>query len=97
MSKKLKTIRPLVALTNTLRAPPPPTERLRGSGLQERNRQYLAAHPWCACGCGRLAEQVDHKVRLAEGGIDAEPNLQGLTIECHALKTAREAAGGGLA
>ena len=66
-------------------APP----RLRGRGAVIRNRAYLAEHPFCEL-CPRLAAEVDHRLALHLGGIDAEPNLQGLCHDCHAAKTAAE-------
>ena len=37
-----------------------------------------------------LATEVDHRIPLAQGGTDADENLQGLCHDCHAAKTARD-------
>lgn len=54
-------------------------------------RRVLFEQPLCACGCGRIAEDVDH-IQSIEGGGDpwARENLQGLTHSCHGRKTRRE-------
>ena len=39
----------------------------------------------------RLATQRDHKIPLAEGGLDELSNTQGLCDDCHAEKSAAEA------
>jgi 5-methylcytosine-specific restriction endonuclease McrA len=61
-------------------------------------RQHLAEHPFCVCGCDRLAEVVDH-IRPHRGDValafDAD-NLQSMTRACHGRKTRLETAGGGL-
>lgn len=70
-------------------------ERVRGSVLQERRRNYRAYNPWCVeCAQQRVQrtwDELDHRVPLWQGGEDNESNLQGLCYEHHALKTAREA------
>ncbi len=38
----------------------------------------------------RDAEEVDHIVRLADGGTDHPSNLQSLCEDCHKEKTAAE-------
>lgn len=61
----------------------------------KRESQAFLVEPeniYCACGCGRLSEVVDHKVPHrgnAELFWDRE-NWQGLTKSCHDAKTARE-------
>jgi len=39
-----------------------PTARQRGydAKWQRAAKSFLARHPYCACGCGRLADCVDH-------------------------------------
>lgn len=58
----------------------------------------FSASPLCvACeadGRVRLATQRDHIVPLAEGGLDALANTQGLCIECHDQKSKQESARG---
>jgi 5-methylcytosine-specific restriction protein A len=54
---------------------------------------YLRAHPWCECpdDCGELATEVDHIVRIEDGGEKfAWSNLQALTRSAHSRKTAYE-------
>jgi 5-methylcytosine-specific restriction protein A len=69
--------------------------RLRGRGLQERNRALTERDPMCVhCrreGIVGRAQVWDHEVPLWQGGVDDESNLQGLCITHHATKTAREA------
>jgi 5-methylcytosine-specific restriction endonuclease McrA len=56
-----------------------------------RSRSFLTRHPLCACGCGRLATDVDHVEAVEDGGdFWAESNWQGLAHECHSRKTADE-------
>lgn len=38
----------------------------------------------------RLILQVDHIVRVIDGGTNDPANLQALCVECHAIKTAYE-------
>lgn len=54
-------------------------------------RSVLIQQPLCACGCGRLSEDVDHVVPIEQGGAPYDrENLQALTHSCHAIKTKRE-------
>lgn len=54
-------------------------------------RAVLLEQPLCACGCGRLAEDVDHITPVEKGGAPYErSNLQGLAHHCHSIKTRRE-------
>lgn len=49
----------------------------------------------CQCLAGGLfvlAEEVDHKVPVWEGGTDDDGNLQAICKPCHKAKSAREAA-----
>jgi 5-methylcytosine-specific restriction endonuclease McrA len=45
----------------------------------------LRADPWCECGCGQLATEVDHKVELAQWpeGRYVWSNLRSLAEACH--------------
>ena len=56
-------------------------------------RRVLFEQPICAePGCLRLATQVDHIVRMEDGGAEfARDNCQGLCAHHHAVKSAREA------
>lgn len=95
---KLSTLKPRVGALNTLRTAALSTraQRMIGRALQRRNRAFLLEHPLCAeCerqGFVRAALEVDHIMPLHLGGHDGEPNLQGLCIEHHRAKSAREAA-----
>ena len=40
------------------------------------------------------AKQVDHIIQKYDGGTDDESNLQSICVDCHKIKTAREAAHG---
>lgn len=54
-------------------------------------RQVLLEQPLCACGCGRISEDVDHVMPIEQGGAPwSRQNLQALTHSCHAAKTRRE-------
>lgn len=60
-----------------------------------RKKRFLTRHPECACGCGRLAEVVDHIEPYVSEEIRsfwAETNWQGLTKSCHSKKTRRDVA-----
>ena len=58
-------------------------------------KQYLQANPMCEpCkkkGFSRIADEVDHKVALSEGGslLDVD-NLQSICAGCHYFKTLGE-------
>lgn len=88
---KLARLKPRVPALSIGLVTPLIAERLRGRQAVERNRKFLAEHPYCGC-CPRQATEVDHKVPLHLGGLDAEPNLQGLCHDCHASKTSAEQA-----
>jgi 5-methylcytosine-specific restriction protein A len=68
----------------------------RGYGHQWRKQreQVLRDQPVCAMCKRRLAEQVDHIKPLAAGGSHERENLQGLCVECHRTKTARDGTAG---
>ena len=90
--------------SSSLRAAPTLSElRITGRTLQARRLRLWTASPTCAV-CGRLTEwphgfELDHIVRLADGGADADSNCQILCVYyeagrkagCHADKTAGEA------
>jgi len=53
-------------------------------------RWFLNRNPFCA-DCGGPAEEVHHKVALAEGGARLdEGNLEALCKGCHSRRTRRE-------
>lgn len=106
---RLKTVRPrlLIVGQNRFLAPTPSEQRTAGRQLQARRLRLWSMSPHCA-GCGRLVSldgrsavgfEVDHVVRLDEGGPDTDANCQvlcawrdeqGRKQGCHAAKTAGE-------
>ena len=88
------------------RAPTRSDLRMAGRALQERRLRLWTRSPCCAK-CGRLTDiakdaalgfELDHEIRLADGGEDTDANCQVLCVEwvcgkkagCHAEKTRRE-------
>lgn len=74
------------------------TVRLRGRAAVERNARVLDryAHTcaWCHVPCPHPQHhEVDHRIRLADGGADSEANLAPLCRACHLRKSAAEASG----
>jgi hypothetical protein len=80
-------------------------ERITGRALQARRLRMWTASPYCAH-CGRLTAwprgfELDHKVRLTDGGGDEDSDTQVLCIAwvngvktgCHVEKSQRENAG----
>jgi len=69
--------------------------RMRGRRLQTERARLFAAAPLCVLGelAGRvtLATVRDHVVPLAEGGTEADANIQPLCDDCSERKTADEA------
>lgn len=69
-------------------------QRLAARASAERRKRWFERDPLCAhCreqGRVTLAEELDHVVPLAKGGLDADENLQGLCRECHYIKTQRD-------
>jgi 5-methylcytosine-specific restriction protein A len=63
-----------------------------GRRWRRESKAFLALHPWCVCGCGRLSEEVDH--REPHRGDQAlfwdQSNWQAMAKACHSAKTARE-------
>lgn len=72
----------------------------RGGRPWRRKRDAVMARDKYLCqpcvGYGRLtlADEVDHIVPQAEGGTDAESNLQAICRPCHDVKTRAEIARG---
>ena len=56
---------------------------------------YRQGYACNACGLFPIPPtfQLDHVIRLADGGADDVDNLQALCVECHARKTRSEATG----
>lgn len=67
-------------------------EQLR-KRILERDRHLC--QPCERQGITRLATAVDHIKPKAQGGTDAESNLQAICDPCHDEKTSRESRGGG--
>jgi 5-methylcytosine-specific restriction endonuclease McrA len=61
-----------------------------GSRWRDLRKSFLKRNPLCACGCGELAVDVDHKIdrKLRPDLAYDESNLQGLTKACHNAKRA---------
>jgi Restriction endonuclease len=72
----------------------PAPQRIRGRALQRMRIRLFARAPWCVtcleAGRQRAAVIRDHKVPLAEGGLDDETNEQGLCQDCSDAKTREE-------
>ena len=67
----------------------------RSKAWKARTKRFLGANPACACGCGRLAETVDHIIPYGTEGAPGfwdESNWQGLTFACHSRKTREDVA-----
>jgi len=69
-------------------------KRITGRKLQRKRQALFMRQPLCE-GCEeqgrvRLATQRDHRIPLAEGGLDDESNEQALCDECHAAKSEAE-------
>lgn len=110
----LRTLKPRLAAVVCARqlAPTPSEQRTAGRQLQARRLRLWQANPYCAC-CGQLVSldgrsavgfEVDHVVRLDQGGPDTDANCQvlcawrdehGKKQGCHAAKTASERRSGG--
>ena len=58
-----------------------------GAAWQRLRAEHLALEPWCACGCGQAATDVDHIVSRRAGGPDEHGNLQSLSHGHHSRKT----------
>ena len=98
LKSTLPTLAPRLPRANT-----PSDLRMAGRALQARRLRLWSASPFCAA-CGKLTDwprgfELDHEVRLADGGHDTDENSQVLCVEwkdgikqgCHAEKTKAEA------
>ena len=63
-----------------------------GRQWQAASKAHLRANPICACGCGRAADVVDHRVphRGDMALFWDRSNWQSMAKACHDAKTARE-------
>lgn len=71
-------------------------ERGYGAEWEQLRKRILRrdkglCQPCLKAGHPRPAQAVDHIVPKAEGGTDADDNLQAICTECHRAKTAEEA------
>lgn len=65
-----------------------PTNSAAWRAIRER---VLREEPFCRCGCGGVSTEVDHIDGKCETRHDyRRENLQGMTHDCHAAKTALE-------
>jgi 5-methylcytosine-specific restriction endonuclease McrA len=93
---KIKTLKPRLGVVDMRRVGTVAAkERPRGSAWQ-KTRQRIAERDGYRCAaCGRVwhpqRDHADHIAELADGGSNADENLQLLCVECHDAKT-REAA-----
>lgn len=103
--RKLRTLKPSVRRLSTQarQVPTVSEQRITGSRLQARRWKMWCKTPHCQA-CGRVVDwpygfELDHKVRLDQGGPDTEENCQVLCVwmdeagvkrGCHAEKTAAE-------
>ena len=63
-----------------------------GRKWKRAKNAFLALHPWCNDGCGRLAEEVDHIIPHKSDPVLFwdQTNWQALSKQCHSRKTAKE-------
>lgn len=97
----LTTLKPRLGTLKTTRTPmlevkAGTTEMERGRAWMAKRQRVAAAHGYRCAACGLVwmahRDQIDHIVPREQGGSNEESNLQPLCNECHALKTAAEAA-----
>lgn len=91
--RMIGTARRNMAILDTV---PGATPRQYGRPWARRRAAWLQAHPLCIhchqAGRVQAAAEVDHVIPLADGGADDDSNMQSLCRDCHAAKTAAEAA-----
>jgi len=66
----------------------PTKNRLRGRRLMKLREYVKCLTPLCPC--GEPWTQLDHIVRIKDGGTDELENLQGLCFHCHEIKTEKD-------
>jgi hypothetical protein len=73
---------------------PGPGQRIVKRSVSETKKKYVASNQNWKCGhCGKQLNawfEVDHKIRLDNGGSNEVQNLVALCRECHGEKTAKE-------
>lgn len=97
---KLTTLKPRLKAIDTRRIKPIYGEqrRISGSARVGLKRRIYARDSGHCCMCNRVVDltdsELDHRIALQFGGDNSESNLWTLCTECHAGKSAREAATG---
>lgn len=97
---KLTTLKPRLKVIDTRRIKPVYGEqrRISGSARVGLKRRIWVRDGGRCCMCSRPSDlhesELDHRIALQFGGDNSERNLWTLCIECHAGKSAREAAAG---
>ncbi|EGT4314026.1 HNH endonuclease [Cronobacter malonaticus] len=97
---KLTTLKPRLKVIDTCRIKPVYGEqrRISGSARVGLKRRIWVRDSGRCCMCSRAADlhesELDHRIALQFGGDNSERNLWTLCTECHAGKSAREAAAG---
>ena len=71
------------------------TPRIRGDAWMAIRRKVLLRDGYRCCDCGRVhaSNQIDHDKPLEQAGTNDMSNLKVRCVECHAVKTKREAQG----
>lgn len=97
--KRLKILKPRIAVLKTTTVKPldAATRRVTGSQRQKRRFSIWKEDPHCAS-CRRLVGypdgfELDHIIPLFKGGADTVENCQVLCTECHKAKTREELTG----
>lgn len=92
-------LKPKVSMLRSTQVRTLVTERTRGGKwMRTIARIMRRANGLCECDdckaqmAPRPAHQVDHIIELADGGADADHNLQALNADCHDRKTKAAAA-----
>jgi len=69
------------------------TQRIRGDTWMAIRRRVLLRDGYQCCDCGRVhaSNQIDHDTPLEQGGSNDDGNLKIRCVDCHAVKTKREA------
>ena len=95
----MKTLKPRLSTVKTytvpvLEAKAGTTERIRGRKLIAQRKRLLRDNPLCvhckAQGRVTLAQELDHIIALHNGGTNNDDNIQGLCIDHHKIKTAKD-------
>ena len=96
---KLTALQPRLQTINLKQ--PKPVKQNWGTGRGGRPWRRLKAKihlrdDWTCqcCGVVTMELELDHITNVAQGGTDAESNLQSLCVPCHKKKTQAESRGG---